>query len=449
MPGSAARQWLALAGVSVLSFLGCVDLTIVNTAAPRIGTDLGANVEQLQLIVNVFVVALSMAMVAAGRLADTYGRHRVLYAGAVLFGLASLGAGLAPTIPALIACRFVQGLSCAALYTTSSTLVAEAFPESRRGRAVGALFAVNGAGLAIGPLLGGLIVAVLDWHWIFLLNVPLVIVALGLCATRLRESERHQRSLDWPGLALLATGVCGLIFALTFHDLLGWSSWPVLTALVTGGAAIIAFVVVEWRHRDPLIPPRLLRHPLLRAAMTAELGLAFFYTTVLFLLPLYLTTVRGYGPAAVGLLMLPITLTVAVLSPITGRFVDRFGPLAVILVGFAAFTLSAVLLGGLAADSPIGYLVAAGVPMGIGWACVLGPSATAAMLSVAGDQTGLAVGATWTVHNVGGAIGLAVSLSVFRLFGGSFVAAMLLLAVVACAAFATIATIAWRSRSRA
>lgn len=201
---------VVLAGVGILSFLGCIDLTIVNTAAPEISRRLGTTMVQTQLVVNVFVVALSMFMVTAGRLSDRLGRRRVLYAGAVLFGLFSLGAGLATTAPVLIAFRFLQGAACAVLYTGTSTIVADAFGAAERGKAIGSLFAINGIGLAIGPMLGGLLVGALGWQWVFLINVPLVLIALVICSVSVRESRGADGTgLDWPGLVLLVPGLAG------------------------------------------------------------------------------------------------------------------------------------------------------------------------------------------------------------------------------------------------
>ncbi|MGW7535474.1 MFS transporter [Amycolatopsis sp. NPDC054798] len=410
-----SRKWWVLTGVSIVSFLGCIDLTIVNTAAPDIARELGTTMTQTQLIVNIFIVALSMFMVTAGRLSDILGRRKVLYAGTVLFGLASLGAGLAPTIPLLVFFRFLQGASCAVLYTSSSTIVSHAFPESQRGKAIGTLFAVNGVGLAVGPMLGGLIVGALNWHWVFLVNVPLVIVALAVCAVSLTESKADgDVKLDWPGLVLLALGLSGVIFAFTFNDTFGWGSWQVLGTLVVGVVSLVVFVLVDGKQKYPLVPFRLLARKLFLSAVTAEFSLAFFYTTALFLMPLYLSAVRHYGDVAIGLMMLPTTATMAVLSPLVGRLVDRVGPIVVLTTGFAAFTLSALLQSQLDATSGLGFVIVAFALMGIGWAFVLGPSAVAALSSVPPQLSGLAVGATWTFHNFGGALGLALGMTLFR-----------------------------------
>jgi EmrB/QacA subfamily drug resistance transporter len=419
VPNNVTRKWWVLAGVSSASFLGCIDLTIVNTAAPAIGAELPATLTQLQLIVNVFVVALSMFMVAAGRLSDLAGRRRTLYAGCALFGVASLGAGCAPNVGTLVACRFLQGAGCAVLYTSSSAIVSDAFEPARRGRAIGSLYAVNGLGLAIGPMLGGLLVGTVGWRWIFLINVPLLLVALAMLAVSLRESRVSGAvRLDLPGLALLAAALAGLIFAGTFGDAFGWASAPVLGAVGVGLAASVGFGWASRRTAHPVIPFRLFTQRLFRCAAISDFSLAFFYTTALFLLPLYLDVVRHADAVSTGLLMLPTTVTVAVLSPLTGRVVDRVGPIPVLLTGFVGFGLSALLQSRFDVETGLGVVLAAGTLMGIGWGCVLGPAAVAALSSVPKSDAGVALGAAWTCHNVGGAVGLAIGMTVYRRFAG-------------------------------
>lgn len=414
------RPWSVLIGVSIVSFLGCLDLTIVNTAGPAIGRDLGLGVTALGVVVNIVVVALSMFMVVAGRVGDLLGRDRALYIGSVLFGVASLGAGFAPTAPWLVLCRFAQGAACAFLYTSSSTIVSDTFDDARRGRAIGTLFAVNGLGLAAGPLLGGVIVGTLGWPWLFWVNVPLVALSLAICVPTVGPGTTRDADvrLDWPGLLLLVVGLSGILFALTFQDTFGPGAWPVVVPFTVGLLALVLLVRFERRVAHPIVPFALLARRLFLAAITSEFSLAFFYTTVLFLTPLYLGVIRGLDPVAIGWWMLPMTATVALLSPVTGRLVDRVGPIAVITGGFGAFTVSAALQGLLGPAGSPTIMVVAFVLMGAGWACVLGPSAVAALSSVPSRLGGLAVGAGWTFHNVGGAVGLALGSTLYRASAG-------------------------------
>ncbi|MFD7162483.1 MFS transporter [Streptomyces violascens] len=412
----ANRKWWAFTGVDIISFLGCIDLTIVNTAAPDIQSDLHATVTDLQLIVNIFIVALSMFMVTMGRLADTHGRRRVLYAGAAVFGLASLGAGFTTDVRWLIACRFVQGAACAVLYTSTSAIVAHAFPEEQRGKAIGALYGVNGIGLAIGPMLGGVIVSWLNWHWVFWLNVPLVVIALLICWVSVTESRSDDLGtrVDWLGLVLITIGLPALVLGFTLGDTWGWDSGRIVGAFVVGVVALVAFYVVERRVASPIIQFHLFANRTFISAITADFSLAFFYCLAFFLMPLYLHSVLHYEGYKTGLMLLPCTAVVAVLSPVVGRLVDRFGPRKLLCVGFTAFALSALFQSRFGEDTGIAYVAFSFVLMGFGWAFVLGPATVAALSSVPERLAGTAVGSSWTFHNLGGAIGLAAGMAVYR-----------------------------------
>lgn len=194
-----AGRYLALLGVAIASFLGCIYFTIVNTAIPALRAELGMSVGDAQWVVTAFVMALSATMVASGRIADLHGRRRALYAGMLLFGLGSLGAGLSQGMLQLVACRFIQGLGCSALYTASAAIVSQAFAPSERGKALGLLFAGNGLGLAIGPVAGGLLVSSLGWRWIFLINLPVLAVRLLLCLPTCMNPSSRQKARRWIG----------------------------------------------------------------------------------------------------------------------------------------------------------------------------------------------------------------------------------------------------------
>lgn len=410
------RRWWAFTGVSIISFLGCIDLTIVNTAAPEIQSDLHASVTELQLIVNIFIAALSMFMVTMGRLADSHGRRLVLYSGTVVFGLASLGAGLATDVRFLIACRFVQGAACAVLYTSTSAIVSNAFPEEQRGKAIGALYGVNGIGLAIGPMLGGFIVSWLSWQWIFWLNVPLILIALAICLPTVQESRNEdlKTGVDWVGLPLITVGLPAIVLGLSLGDTWGWGSWRILALLGGGVLALIAFCFVERKVSSPIIQFRLFGNRMFISAIVADFSLAFFYCLAFFLMPLYLHSVRQYEGYATGLMLLPCTALVAVLSPVVGRLVDRFRPRLMLCIGFTAFALSALAQSQFTGDSSVVFIALAFALMGTGWAFVLGPATVAALSSVPERMGGTAIGSSWTFHNLGGALGLAAGMAIYR-----------------------------------
>src|SRR5579863_6244424 len=174
------KRWV-LIGISIASFVGCIDFTIVNTALPAIQRAFNSSIGELQWIINIFILALSAFMVIAGLVADVYVRRTILYIGMIIFGLSSLFAGLATSMLFLILCRLLQGISCTILYTATGAIVSNTFPVTQRGKAMGILFGVNALGLAVGPVLGGFIIGALSWRWVFFVNIPLVILSLAIC----------------------------------------------------------------------------------------------------------------------------------------------------------------------------------------------------------------------------------------------------------------------------
>ena len=415
--GAQRRKWWVLGGVGIASFLGTIDFTIVNTALAALRADLGATVTELQWLVSGFLLALSACMVVMGRLADLYGRRRVLFAGAVGFGLASLGAGLATQVDMLIAFRLAQGVACAVLYTASGAIVADAFPEQERGRAIGWLFGINGLGLALGPVLGGVLVGTLGWRSIFLLNVPLIALSLAICVPTLREScdAQADRRIDWPGVALLVVGLSTALLAIGQGARWGWTSPATLCAAGVAAVALALFQRVEQGAPAPLLKFALFANRGFAGAALANAALAFFYVLAFFLMPLYLSDVLGLAGWRLGLALLPTTATVALVSPLAGKLADRYGARPVLLAGFACFALSALLQTRFATDSGAALVAGAFACMGLGWACVLGPATVLALAAVPQRMAALAMGSSWTVHNVGGAVGLALGLLCYEL----------------------------------
>jgi EmrB/QacA subfamily drug resistance transporter len=415
IPGD-AKRWRALCGVSIASFLGCIDFTIVNTVIPDIQADLRANVGQSQWIIAAFLMALCAFMVAAGRMADLHGRRRLLYLGMAAFGLASLGAGGAPGIGWLIAFRLAQGVSCAVLYTASAAIVSHAFPENERGRAIGILFGVNGLGLALGPVAGGFLVGAFGWRSVFLVNAPLIALSFAVCLTAVGESRdtEERGGLDWRGLALLAGAVAALMLGLGQGAAWGWASARTAAAFAGAAGLLALFIRAERAAAAPLLRIDLFTHARFVTAGIATAALAFFYCAAFFLMPLYLRIIGHCDGGRIGAMLLPATAVMALSSPLAGRLADRFGSRPLLLAGFLCFAASAALQGRFSIGTPTWFILAAFALMGLGWACILGPSTVAALASVPERLGGVATGAAWTLHNLGGAVGLAAATLVYQ-----------------------------------
>ena len=409
------KSWVALMGISLASFLGCMDFTIVNTALPAMQQDLGVSLTALSWVINAFLLALTASMVVVGRLADMYGRRRLLYIGMALFALSSLGAGLASNIHNLILFRIIQGLAISILYTVPMAMIPSLFPAAQRGRATGLLVAVIGLGLALGPVVGGLIVSVLSWRYIFLVNLPVILLALSLCMTTLTESKLDSRKekLDWFGLLLISLSLPLLIFTTIQAPTWGWLSFNTITLYITAIISLIGFYQVEKRTQSPLINFTLFMNRQFITGVIANFSLAFFYTLTFFLVPLFLHYMQHDTNGQVGLILLSATLMVALLSPQVGRMVDKQGPKLSLIIGFLLFSCSAVMQTTMSPHSHLHFIMLALILFGMGWACILGPSFVAALSSVPEKAGGVAMGSIGSLHNFGGACGLTLGTLIY------------------------------------
>ncbi|MBW5811246.1 MFS transporter [Yersinia kristensenii] len=439
------RRICMLIGISIASFLGCIDFTVVNTAIPAIAQDMNASIPRVQWVVSLFLMALCAFMVTAGRLADLYGRRRVLYVGMMVFGVSSLGAGLTESIGVLNGWRFIQGAACAVLYTVTVTIVADAFPDHQRGRAVGTLLGVNGLGLALGPVLGGIVVSTLGWRWVFLLNIPLILLSFAFCLGNIRESRLSEGRplLDITGAILLVSALASLLLGINQGAEWGWLSYKTLSIITLAIVLFTAFFHIESRVAAPLVKLSLFRIPAFSIACLASALLAFFYCAAFFLMPLYLEGTRHYSGLILGLLLLPTTAVMALISPLIGRWMDAAGARPPLIMGFIALALSAGLQATFTPSSALWIIIAAFTLMGIGWGAILSPAAVSALNAVSAEQGGSAMGVAWTLHNLGGAMGLAVSSLIYTTFSQGYQSAMLLLVAISVVG---LLAVSWRGK---
>ena len=410
-------SWLALIGLSLAGFLGLLDLTIVNTALPTIQVEFSASVAQLQWIMNILLLALTTSMVILGKLADLYGRRLCLYLGLGLFALSSLGAGLAWNIDLLILFRFFQGVSIAILYTVSLALIPNIFSAHNQGKAMGIMVGAGSFGLAVGPVVGGFIVSAWSWRWIFFINVPLALFCFLFCWKTLQESKSTAitEKMDWLGFIFLLISIPLFILAIVQSEVLGFLSWPVLSLLLAAIVGMVILYQIEKRAKSPIIEFSLFKNRIFLIGLIANFSLAAFYAVDFFLIPLYLHYIRGQSPDEIGLTLLPATLLVAILSPIAGRVVDKKGPKGSLVLGLGLLSISAIFQAQFLAYTSIFWVIGAYILFGVGWACILSPSLVAALSSIPKEIGGVASGTLGTLHNFGGAMGLAFGALIYTL----------------------------------
>lgn len=415
-------KWVVLIGISISTFLGCLDFTIVNTILPAIQKNLGASVTQLQWVINIFILNLCAFMVIMGRLADLYGRRLVFYVGMIAFTLSSLGASLSPTINILLLFRFLQGTSTAILYAVSGGIITSTFPEKEHTKALGILFGVNGIGLSIGPVLGGVIEGLSSWRWVFLINVPIMIISLLFCIPSLKESKNreHGSKIDWWGVLLLITSLGPLVIALVNGEHWGWGSVYSIVLFAITLVSLIAFYFVEKKSKSPIIKLDLFLNRLFLTSVSAQFFMAFFYTLAFFVMPLYLHLILGFKGVLLGVMLLPTTAVMALCSPFLSHAVTTFGPKRFISVGFLCLALSAVVQSIFTTSTPLWLICVGFALLGLGWGLILNPSTASAISSVPPAVSSVAMGSLWTFHNIGGAIGLSVGTVVYHYISKQF-----------------------------
>jgi EmrB/QacA subfamily drug resistance transporter len=412
MPRPNPRWTFAI--VSIALFMVVLDNLVVTTALPSIREDLGASIQSLEWTVNAYTLSFAVLLLTGAALGDRFGRRRMFVAGLGLFTAASALAALAPSTEVLIAARALQGAGAAAVMPLTLTLLSEAFPAGRRGMVIGAWSGISGLGVAIGPLVGGAVVDGISWHWIFWINVPIGLALLPLAARRLTESRGPAPHLDLRGVALGGVGLLGLVYGIVEGGGQGWTSTTVLASMLAGAAFLAAFVAWELRAPHPVLPMRLFRSRTFAAANGVGFVMYFGVFGSIFLIAPFFQVTQGLSPLEAGIRTLPWTGMTVIVAPIAGILSDRIGARPLMAGGLA---LQAVAIAWLAAVStpttPFAELLVPFVLAGTGMSMVFAPAANAVLGSVRPEEAGQASGATNTIRELGGVLGVAVLVSVF------------------------------------
>lgn len=388
-----------LVAMCVGYFLVLLDVTVVNVALPAIGTSLTPGPAGLQWVVDGYALALAGLLLLGGTIGDVYGHKRVVLTGLAVFGLASLACGVAPGVWWLVGARFVQGVGAALLLPGTLAIITDAFADrADRARAIGVWASIGSAALPAGPLLGGLLVEWLGWRAVFILNVPIVLVA-ALVTARLVDARPRieDRRVDWAGAALGTALLTTVTFAV-----IEAGTWLLVIAVVLLGV----FVAVERATADPMLPPRLFRKPTFSVANAAACVMNLCSLGLLFLVTQYLQTVQHHSAFAAGVSLLPLFLPLTVLAPLVGRLIARIGPRWPMLAGLVLTAGGFALLTTLRAGSSYWTLLPALLLWGGGLA-LLTPSVVAAAVGAVKDRSGLASAVNNTARQAGGAIGIA------------------------------------------
>jgi EmrB/QacA subfamily drug resistance transporter len=416
-PALDSNRWRALALVGAAYLMTVLDVTIVNIALPTIGEKLNFSQDNLQWIITAYAITFGGLLMLGGRAADLLGRRSVFLAGLGLFTLASLLCGLASSESFLIVMRAVQGVGGAIVAPSALSIVSQAFPEGKeRNQALGIWGALGGSGAAIGVLLGGVLVKGLGWEWIFFVNVPIGILVLALTPFVIRESRVADavRSFDPLGALAITGGMVLVVYSISKAPSSGWGSGSTIGLLALGAALLVAFVFVERRVANPLVPLRIFRLRTVSGANVVGLLLGAIVFSSTFLLTLYVQQVLHYSALKTGITFLAMAATAIVAAGAAEALIRPLGTKVVLSVGMVLYAAALLYYtqidvgGTYLGDLLPGYLLT-GLAMGFGFV----PLSIVALSGVSERDYGLASGLINTAQNIGGAIGLAVIATLF------------------------------------
>ena len=403
---TSTQKW-TLAVVCAATAMLMLDIAVVNTALSDIAADLNTGLSGLQWVVDAYTLALAAVVLTAGSLADRFGRRRLFTIGLSLFTVTSLVCAAATDIVMLNSARAVQGIGAAIMFAVSLALLSQAFPQAeQRAKAFAAYGASIGAAFAIGPLVGGALTSGLDWRWIFLINLPLGLICIAITRRSVAESrDPDARKVDAPGQLTLTAGLFLLVLALLRGNEDGWTSAPIVAALAGAVAFLVAFVAVEARSKEPMLP--LFRSRAFTGAQVGAFAISASFFAVFLYTTIYLQQILGLSAIEAGLVYLPGTLLMLVVSGATANLVPKFGAGRMIAGGLALVGVGQALLTVAAVDSSwtvfLPGLIIACIGTGL-----FNPALSAVALSSAPQQmSGLAAGVNDTFRQAGIAVGVA------------------------------------------
>jgi EmrB/QacA subfamily drug resistance transporter len=411
------RRWWTLVAVGLATFMTYLDNNVTNVALPTIQRDLHLSVAGLEWVVSSYILVFASLLLAGGRLADLFGRRRLFVAGLVVFTLASLGAGLAGSGAVLIAARLVQGLGAALMVPTTLAIIVATFDDRReRAQAIGVWAAIGAMALAFGPLIGGLVSQHLHWGWIFLINVPVGAITLALALFAVAESRDTSaaRRLDVPGLAASVVALFSLTYGLIEGHDKGWTSGTILGAFALAAVAGAAFLFIESRSQQPMVPLSMFRSRVFSGGIGTTMVWAFGIFGIYFFTSLYLQDVVGFSPTKAGLAFVPMALCVAAFSPISGPLAARFGAHRIVAFGLVLNAVGLIMFWRLGQHTSFGALMPGFVLFGAGSGLMNAPLTNAALSALPQERAGMASALLNNSRELAGLLGITVIGAVLR-----------------------------------
>ncbi|GAA0359605.1 MFS transporter [Actinoallomurus spadix] len=403
------RRWWTLTGVALATFMTYLDNNVVNVALPSIQRDLHLSLSGLEWIVSSYILVFSGLMLVGGRLGDVYGRRRLFLTGLVIFTGASLLAGIANDETTLIIARVLQGVGASLSAPSTLAIISSTFPDKReRSRAVGVWSAVSALALALGPLTGGLISDHWHWGWIFLINVPVGVVTIAIIAVSMRDTEAVRRRLDLPGLLTSAVALFSVTYALIEGSDRGWTSALILGAFGLAAAAAAAFIVIETRAADPMVDLSMFRNRVFSGGAGAMVLWGFGVMGVYLFTAMYLQNILGFSPTEAGASIVPMALTMIVITPFAGSVARRLGTHRTVAGGLTLLVTGLVMVAFVGEGAHFMDLMPAFLLFGVGSGFTMMPLTDAMIGMLPPDRAGAASGVLNATREVSGLLGVTI-----------------------------------------
>jgi EmrB/QacA subfamily drug resistance transporter len=403
-----SRKWYVMAAVSMGVFLATIDGSIVNVALPTLVQALGTEFAIVQWVVLAYLLTVTTLMLSVGRLGDMIGKKPLYAGGFVVFTVGSVLCGLSPSVYWLIGFRVLQAIGAAMMMALGTAIVTEAFPPSERGRALGIIGSMVSIGIVVGPVLGGLLIGALSWHWIFFVNLPVGVVGTWMVlrfvpALRPKGGQRF----DLAGALTLFVGLIAFLMALTLGQQVGFIEWYVLALFATSLICLVVFIAIERRVRFPMIDLGLFRNRLFSINLVTAFMIFISMSGTIILMPFYLENVLGYDIQAVGFLLAIVPIALGITAPISGAMSDRYGTRPIAVLGLAILVVGFFAVSTLSPETTaLGYVLRF-LPIGVGIGVFQSPNNSAVMGAVPRERLGIASGLLAITRTLGQSVGIA------------------------------------------
>ena len=411
------RKWWTVVAMAFPLLLLTIDFFGITVALPTIGARLGANANVLEWTVNAYALGFAAPLTAVGRLGDIIGRRRVLLLGSLLFALASAGCGLAQGDWSLIAGRAVQGIGSAMIYSTSLSIVSNAFSAEQRGAGIGLWTAIGLIGSAIGPLVGGVLTEQLSWRWFFFVNIPVAAIGIALALLVVEESRDDSagHKVDLPGFVLVTAGLVFLVLGFQLSNSLTFGSPLVIASLVAAVILLIGFALVERRSAEPLLQFELFNSRDYLGASAVAFLANYGFGVCTFFVTLYLQDVLEYTPDQTGLVFLALSIPFMAMSLIVGRIQERWGARRPMAAGMGLIAVSFLVMMFVSPAAGVGFVIAGLIVTSIGQGLAYNISTTAGMSAIPEQKAGAASGVLCTIRLLGLVLGVAATGALFKI----------------------------------